>query len=405
MIILTLNCGSSSVKYSVFNTAHGTMLARGIVERVGLTGSFISHTVGTHEVKIEIKCLNHKVAIEHVLKLLVSSSDGILENITEVNAVGHRVVHGGEFFIESTIINEEVEDVIAELSTLAPLHNPANLQGIQAARDVLPKIPHVAVFDTAFHQTLPEYAFRYAIPSRWYDEKKIRKYGFHGTSHFYVSQRAMQLLGDSMKKSRIISLHLGNGVSITAIKDGKSIDTSMGLTPLEGLIMGTRSGDLDPGVILYMMRSENLSPEELDAILNRKSGLIGITTTSDMRDIEKKATEGDEKSHLALKMAVYRVQKYIGAYTVALGGLNAIIFTAGIGENSPTFRNHVLKDLEFLGIKLDEKANKKAIGGKEDQIISADSSDVKILVIPTNEELVMAQDVENVILRRNIKIP
>lgn len=384
------------------------MLVKGIVERVGLSGSFIHQKVGSQEIIQKFRCDNHQIAILYVLKLLVSPSEGVMKNISEVDAVSHRVVHGGEEFVESTIINSSVEKTIADLSSLAPLHNPPNLQGIQAAKAVLPNIPHIAVFDTAFHQSMPEYVYRYAIPSKWYLEKKIRRYGFHGTSHYYVSQRAMKLLHSSAESSRIITLHLGNGASVAAVKDGKSIDTSMGLTPLEGLVMGTRSGDLDPGIVLFMMQTANLSSKETDKILNRQSGLLGVAHSSDMRDIEEKAIQGDEKALLALKLAAYRVRKYIGAYFVALGGLDAIVFTAGIGERSSHFRSLVLKDLEFFGIELDQEANLEAVCGTQERIISSNASKIKIFVIPTNEELVMAQDTERIVNRidnKNIKVP
>ncbi len=380
------------------------MLAKGIVERVGFSGSFVHQKVGSQEITRKFRCENHQVAIQYILKLLVSPSEGVMENISEVDAVGHRVVHGGEEFVESTLINSIVEKVIADLSSLAPLHNPPNLQGIQAAKKVLPNIPHIAVFDTAFHQSMPEYVYRYAIPSKWYSENKIRRYGFHGTSHYYVSQRAMRLLGKSEKKSKIVTLHLGNGASVAAIKDGKSVDTSMGLTPLEGLVMGTRSGDIDPGVVLSMMRTANLSFGEADDILNRQSGLLGIAHSSDMRDIEEKAIQGDEKALLALNLAAYRVRKYIGAYFIALGGLDAIVFTAGIGERSSYFRSLVLKDLEFFGIEMDQEANLEAVSGTQERIISSNASKIKIFVIPTNEELVMAQDTERIVNQIN-KVP
>ncbi|MFW9991095.1 MAG: acetate/propionate family kinase [Candidatus Odinarchaeota archaeon] len=395
MIVLTLNCGSSSVKYSVFNTKTQQVLARGVVDRIGLPRSFIQYETLSRQIRREVKSENHKAAIHHVLDLLVSPIDGILRNFAEVEAVAHRVVHGGEHFVDSVLIDQVVEKVIEELEVLAPLHNPHNLQGIRAAKDVLPAVPHVAVFDTAFHQTISDFVYRYAIPLKWYSDYGVRRYGFHGTSHYYVSRRAMALLGESVEGSRIITLHLGNGSSATAVKDGKSIDTSMGLTPLEGLIMGTRSGDMDPGAVLFMIRAGNLSHNEVDNILNRKSGMFGITgTMSDLRDIEKKAVEGDENALLALKMSAYRIRKYIGAYYVALGGLDAIVFTAGIGENSPFFRSLVLRNLEFMDVELDEDLNSKAVGGYRESLISTTNSKIKIFVIPTNEELVLAQEIE-----------
>ncbi len=398
MKIMTLNCGSSSVKFSLFETLIKTTLAKGVVERIGIKNSFIRFRTRAEEKQEDIACESHKVAVKHILNLLCSSTKGVLKNINEVKAVAHRVVHGGESFIEPTLITKEVENTIDHLSTLAPLHNPSNLQGIQAAKQALPGIPHVAVFDTAFHQTLPEYAYRYAIPIEWYQEKKYRKYGFHGTSVAYVSQRAQKMMGNKESGLKFIVLHLGNGASITAVKNGLSIDTSMGLTPLEGLIMGTRSGDIDPGVILSMLRSSDLSVNKVDEILNRKSGLLGITQTmSDMRDIELNAIKGDQKAQLALDMAAYRIQKYIGAYYVILGGLNAIIFTAGIGERSHRFRSLVLNDLEFMGVILDQKVNSKAIDGNKEKLISSSDSEIKVFVIPTNEELMMVEFTEKLI--------
>ncbi|MHA1331215.1 MAG: acetate/propionate family kinase, partial [Candidatus Hodarchaeales archaeon] len=330
-------------------------------------------------------------------ELLLKSDDKILSSADEIEAVGHRVVHGGEEFVNSTVIDTKVVDTIERLSSLAPLHNPHNLSGIKAARKALPNIPHVAVFDTAFHQTLPEYAYRYAIPNDWYIKEKFRKYGFHGTSHYYVSQKAISLLKEmGIEAKRIITVHLGNGASITAIRNGKSIDTSMGLTPLEGLVMGTRSGDIDPGAVLALM--QKLSLKDVDRLLNKQSGFLGLTeVTNDMRDIEKSYSQGDEKAILAVKLAAYRVKKYIGAYFAILGGLDAIVFTAGIGENSHLFRSEILKGLECLGIEIDKMANEKVCGGKETKEISSRTSKVKVLVIPTNEELVMAQEVVKVL--------
>lgn len=402
MIILTLNCGSSSFKYSLFDTNTKQMLIKGVAERIGLPNSSISHKSGSRKKIIEIENSNHREAIKFVLDLLVSTEDGVISNLEEVGAVAHRVVHGGENFVKSTLITPEVEKTIEELAHLAPLHNPANLQGIRAAKNELDSIPHIAVFDTAFHQTMPERAFRYAIPSELYEDHSVRKYGFHGTSHYYVSKRAMKIL--SNKKAKIISLHLGNGASIAAIDAKRSIDTSMGFTPLEGLIMGTRSGDIGAGVILYLLRDQKLTVDEIDNILNRKSGLMGITSSkgeiglSDMRDIEIKATKGNEKAKLALEMTAYRASKYIGAYFVALGGLDCIVFTAGIGENSSVIRELIISKLDCLGIKIDSTKNQSVNG---ETMISSEDSKVKILVIPTNEELVMANDAEKIVKSLN----
>ncbi|MHA2363009.1 MAG: acetate/propionate family kinase [Candidatus Hodarchaeales archaeon] len=399
MIILTLNCGSSSVKYSLFDTKTQNMLAKGIVGRIGLSNSYIHHNTQTMNFKRDIKCKDHTKAIKYALDMIISplESGGVLKNLKNVEAVGHRVVHGGEKFIRSTLVNNEVEQVIEDLSELAPLHNPPNLQGIRAAKAHLPNVSHVAIFDTAFHQTMPDFAYRYAIPQEWYSEYKVRRYGFHGTSHYYVSQRAKELLNKSVKNAKIITLHLGNGASVTAVKEGVSIDTSMGMTPLEGLIMGTRSGDIDPAVIFYMLRSKKMSPKEIDNTLNRESGLLGITNYQDVKDVVDLAKKGDTNAMLALKMATYRIRKYIGAYFMAMEGLDAIVFTAGIGENSSYFRELVLEGLDFFGVELDKKTNLEAIGGSEERIISKKTSKIKVFVIPTNEELVMAQDVEKIV--------
>jgi len=374
------------------------MTVSGMVQRIGITGSFLLQKCGKIEYKESFTCENHKIAIKKILDLLVSPDSGPLRSLDVINAAGHRVVHGGEEFVRSVIIDKEVENTIDKLAVLAPLHNPSNLLGIRAAKEVLPAIPHVAVFDTAFHQSIPEHAYRYAIPGKWYRTSGIRRYGFHGTSHNYVTKRASKLLGKKVIEPKIISLHLGNGSSAAAVKNGQSIDTSMGLTPLEGLIMGTRSGDIDPGAVLYMMREGKMSPDEIDRVLNRESGFTGITgSMSDLRDIIDAANKGDEKAGLALAMAAYRIRKYIGAYTVSLGGLDAIVFTAGIGENSPLFRKLVLENLSFLGITLDDEANTMAVGGSKEIVISTSRSKVRVFVIPTNEELAMAQEVQKVI--------
>lgn len=400
MIILTINCGSSSFKYCLFDTEKKEMLIKGVAERIGLPDSFTSLKKGSDKKIIKVENKNHREAIKFVLDLLVSTNNGVISNLSEIDAVAHRVVHGGEKFVKSILITEKIEDTIDKLSHLAPLHNPANLQGIRAAKTELKSIPHIAVFDTAFHQTIPAKAYRYAIPTEMYEEHSVRKYGFHGTSHYFVSRRALKIL--NKQDAKIITLHLGNGASIAAINSKKSIDTSMGFTPLEGLIMGTRSGDIDAGVIFYLLRNQNLTVDKVDNILNRKSGLKGITSSkesaglSDMRDIEAKAAKGDEKAKLALDMVAYRISKYIGAYFVALNGLDCIVFTAGIGENSVILREMVISNLECLGISINKKLNENVIGEK---IISSDDSKVKVLVIPTNEELVMAKDAEKIVKR------
>ena len=397
MLLLTINSGSSSLKYSLYETESFKLLTLGRVERIGLISPTIFYKKDDQEIKKEVQCNDHREALELILNLLMSSEKPLILALSDVYAVVHRVVHGGERFMEDTIINDKVESIIEKLSVLAPLHNPPNLQGIQACRKLLPKVPHVAVFDTAFHNTMPNYAFRYAIPSEWYDTKKFRRYGFHGTSVEYVSQRAIRLLG-VQNSSRIIVLHLGNGASITAVKDGKSIDTSMGLTPLEGLIMGTRSGDLDPGLILAMIRTKKLTVDQLDHLLNKESGLLGLTGKfRDMRDIEASAKSGDPLALLTLEMASYRIKKYIGAYFTILGGLDALIFTAGIGEKSSYFRAMIMDGLEVLGALLDEKKNNEVATRDEETSISRSDSKVDILVIPTNEELMMAQKAFNLI--------
>jgi acetate kinase len=391
LLILTINSGSSSLKYSLYETERFKLLTEGRVERIGLNRPLILYKKNDSELEKEIKCNDHREALEIVLELLMSSKEQFIHTLTDVFTVVHRVVHGGERFMKDTIIDDKVESIIEELSLLAPLHNPSNLQGIQACRKLIPNVPHVAVFDTAFHNTIPEYAFRYAIPTEWYDKNKFRRYGFHGTSVEYVTQRAIDFLGGE-KSRRLIVLHLGNGASITAIKNGKSIDTSMGFTPLEGLIMGTRSGDLDPGLILAMIRSKKLTVDQVDHLLNKESGLLGITGKfRDMREIEESAKSGDSLALLALEMASYRIKKYIGAYYTVLGGLDAIVFTAGIGEKSAHFRAMVMDGLQVLGAILDEEKNREAVIREEEILVSRSDSTVRVILIPTNEELLMAQ--------------
>ncbi|MHA1973817.1 MAG: acetate/propionate family kinase [Candidatus Hodarchaeales archaeon] len=400
MIVLTINCGSSSLKYSLYEIESESLISKGLVERIGQKEASIRHWTKKTNVNKNIRCPDHSTAIKLVIELLLKSNDKVIASTDEIKAVGHRVVHGGEDFLNSIIIDSKVLEAIDRLSSLAPLHNPHNLSGILAAKKILPNIPHIAVFDTAFHQTLPDYAYRYAIPNIWYTKEKIRKYGFHGTSHYYVSQKAINLLKKKgIEGKRIITIHLGNGASITAIKDGKSIDTSMGLTPLEGLVMGTRSGDIDPGAVLAL--ANKMSVKEVDRLLNKQSGYLGLTgLTNDMRDIEQNYIRGDEKAILAVKMAAYRVKKYIGAYFAILGGLDAIVFTAGIGENSHLFRFEILKELKCLGIEIDENTNKLACGGLKTEEISSNTSKVKVFVIPTNEELVIVQEVAQVLKKQ-----
>ena len=397
MKILTLNCGSSSVKYSLWEVEENTNLKKelcnGIVERIGLENSYVRHKIPKKdEAKLSVDCKTHEEAIKLVFDLLEDKERGVVKSLEEINAVGHRVVHGGEKFRCSTIVNEEVIKAIEELSPLAPLHNPANVSGIKAAMKMLPDIPHVAVFDTAFYTELPPYVYLYALPYEWYEKYGVRKYGFHGTSHRYVAKRAAALLNKELSDVNLITLHIGNGVSVTAIKKGVAYEHSMGFTPLEGAIMGTRCGDVDPGAVLFVMKQENLTPDYMNEILNKKSGLLGITGKYvDRRDILKAAEKGEERAELAIKMEVHRLKKFIGAYAAVMGGVDAIAFTAGVGENSPFYRRKICENLDFLGIKLDHEKNEVAVGGREMEISTSDSP-VKVFVIPTNEELIFVEE-------------
>lgn len=391
MKIIVLNCGSSSIKYELIVMPEKKVLSKGIAEKIGLKGSAIKHTSedGT-EHKFEGQILDHQQGIEYLLGVLTSKEYGCLNHIDEIDAVGHRVVHGAEEFSGSVLINDEVINALEKSTELAPLHNPPNLKGIYAMQQLLPKAPQVGVFDTAFHQTMPEHVFLYAVPYVLYEKYKIRRYGFHGTSHKYVSARACEVLGVPIEKQKIITCHLGNGSSLAALKDGKSYDTSMGMTPTEGLIMGTRSGDLDPGALLFIAEKENISIKYTSSLINKFSGVLGISgVSSDMRDIESAAGEGNHRAQLALQMFAYRAKKYIGAYAAALGGVDIIVFTGGIGENDTQTRKQILDGLEFLGIKTDRK--KLGARGKETLLTTADSK-VKVIVIPTDEELMIAKD-------------
>lgn len=404
MKILVINCGSSSLKYQLINSEEGITLAKGLADRVGLQlygSASMTHQAKGQKWHYEVDMPDHFRAMEEVAKVLIHPEKGVIRSLEEIEAVGHRVVHGGEKFTGSVYITEEVEKAIEECANLAPLHNPPNLLGIKAAKSLLPNIPHVATFDTAFHSTIPPYAHIYALPYELYTRYGIRRYGFHGTSHYYVSQRAMKYLWENFNippsESRIITCHLGNGCSITAVKGGKSIDTSMGLTPTEGLVMGTRCGDIDPAIIPFLMEKENLSPQEMDDILNKKSGLLGISgCTNDMRDIEEEMAKGNERALLAYEIFCYRVKKYIGAYSAVMGGVDAVVFTGGIGENGPMERTKICEGLEFLGVKIDEEKNQSTIRGKEGDI-SAEGAPTRVLVIPTNEELVIAQETAKVV--------
>ncbi|BDD04703.1 acetate/propionate family kinase [Aureibacter tunicatorum] len=392
MKILVLNCGSSSIKYQLFEMNSSEVIAKGIIEKIGLSGSFLKHTKQDGEkVKLVGDIVDHTIGIEYILGVLVSEKHGCLKSLNEIEAVGHRVVHGGEKFNDSVIITDKVIDEIEACVDLAPLHNPPNLQGINAMKSLLPDVQQVAVFDTAFHQTMPDYAYTYAIPYSLYKKYGLRRYGFHGTSHKYVSQRACEILGKDYKTQKIISCHLGGGASVAAIKNGESIDTSMGLTPLEGMIMGTRSGDVDLGVLTFIMNKEDIDVKAANALVNKHSGVLGITgISSDMRDIENASAEGNERAKLALEMYDYRIKKYIGAYSAAMGGCDIIIFTGGVGENGDSTRAGVCQGLEYLGVELDSEINSSFRA--EEKVISKPESKVTLMVVPTNEELMIARD-------------
>ncbi len=391
MKIIILNCGSSSIKYQLIEMPNKEVLAKGLVEKIGLEGSRIKHKRGDGlEIVSEHPIKNHKDGMEEVLDIICSADSGSLTSLNEIDAVGHRVVHGGEDFSGSVPITDEVIKALEECIELAPLHNPPNLEGIYTMQRLLPDVPQVGVFDTAFHQTMPEHVYLYAIPYVLYEKYKVRRFGFHGTSHKYVSARACEILGVDINKQKIITCHLGNGSSIAAIKNGKSFDTSMGMTPAEGLIMGTRTGDLDPGALLYMAEKEETSIKETSNLLNKKSGMLGISgVSSDMRDIENAANEGNHQAQLALEMFAYRAKKYIGAYTAALGGVDIIVFAGGIGERDTETRKRILKGLEFLGFELNPE-NLDVKG--EEILLSTKDSTVKVIVVPTDEEMMIAKD-------------
>jgi acetate kinase len=397
MRILVLNCGSSSVKYQLIDTSVNIALAKGMVSRIGLSDAVLNQKpFDRPEFKISAEILDHIMAIEYVVQALLSRDHGVIKDKSEIEAIGHRVVHGGEEFSDSAMITSEVLSQIKKCIDLAPLHNPHNIKGINAAQKIFPGISQVAVFDTAFHQNMPPTSYIYGIPYILYKKYGIRKYGFHGTSHYYVAHRSAQLLQKDLKELLMITCHLGNGASMAAIKDGKSIDTSMGFTPLEGLLMGTRSGDLDPAVILHIMAHEELTLHEANTLLNKHSGLQGISSvSSEMRDILEESQKGNRSAQLALDIYCNRIKKYIGAYAAILGGLDVLVFTAGIGENAPLVRKKSCDNLEFLGIKIHDKKNKETI--KVEATISSPQSKVKVLVIPTNEELVIARDTERII--------
>ncbi len=390
MNILVINCGSSSLKYQLINSISGEVLAKGLCERIGIDGMLTYQPEGGDKEKSEIAMPTHTEAINAVIQALTNEKTGVIKSLSEVGAVGHRVVHGGEKFTSSCLITEESIKAIEECNDLAPLHNPANLIGIRACQELMPGVPMVAVFDTAFHQTMPEVAYMYGLPYEYYEKYKVRRYGFHGTSHSYVSKRVAEILGKPYDQLKIIVCHLGNGASISAVKYGKSVDTSMGLTPLEGLVMGTRSGDLDPAILEFVAKKANLTLDEITEVLNKKSGMLGISClSSDGRDLEAAAEAGNAKAKLALDVFDYRVIKYIGAYAAVMNGVDAIAFTAGIGENNKEMRKAVCENLGYLGIQIDDEKNN--VRGEE-RIISTDDSKVKVLLVPTNEELAIARE-------------
>lgn len=397
MKVLVINCGSSSLKYQLFEMDNESVLAKGLVERIGIAGSRIKHTkTGMDPVVKETDIPDHKVAFKEVTAMLLDDRHGALKNLGELAAVGHRVVHAGEKYAGSVLVTKDVIDALTECIPLAPLHNPANLMGINAVTEALPDIRQVGVFDTAFHQTMPSHAYIYGIPYEYYEKYKIRRYGFHGTSHLYVSNRAAEMLGKPIESLKIITCHMGNGSSITAVQGGQSVDTTLGFGTAPGVIMGTRCGDLDPVIIPYLMQQEGLDAKGISDLLNKKSGLLGISgVSSDLRDVEEAAEKGNCRARLAESILYYGVKKYIGAYAAAMGGVDAIVFTAGIGENSPKGREAICSGLEFMGVKLDREKN--AARGR-DRFISADDSAVKVLVIPTDEELVIARDTKRIAL-------
>jgi len=396
MKILVLNCGSSSIKYQLFNMQERKVVSKGVVEKLGMKGSFLKHVREDGQVVLfEGEIIDHKIGIEYILGVLTSHKHGCLKSLDEIDAVGHRVVHGGEKFKSSVFIDEEVKATLEKNIEIAPLHNPPNLKGIYAMEELIPGIPQVSVFDTAFHQTMEPYAYMYGIPYVLYKKHAIRRYGFHGTSHRYVSTRVCELLNLDISTQKIVTCHLGNGASVTAVKNGNSVDTSMGFTPIEGLIMGTRAGDLDIGVVTFIMEKEELGLRSANNLFNKHSGMLGLTgVSSDMREIEQAAHAGNERAKLALEMYSYRVKKYIGAYAAAMGGLDIIVFTGGIGENAGNIREGAVNGLEYMGVVLDREKNRDFRNEGE---ISTPHSKVKVMVVPTNEELMIALDTETIV--------
>ncbi|MGB9821011.1 MAG: acetate kinase [Pseudothermotoga sp.] len=395
MKILVVNCGSSSVKYQFVDMKTEKVLCKGLAERVGIEGSRLVHRVNADKHVIEKSMKDHEEALKLILEVLLDPEIGVIKDLSEISAVGHRVVHGAERFASSVLIDDEVMKVLEENVHLAPLHNPPNIMGIRAVQKLLPNVPNVGVFDTAFHQSMPKKAFLYPIPYEFYEKYRIRRYGFHGTSHRYVSKRAAEMLSRDYYDFKVITCHLGNGASIAAVRHGKSVDTSMGFTPLEGIVMGTRSGDIDPAIVIYMQQNLGMPVDKVYDTLNKKSGMLGLSqVSSDMRDIEEAAFSGNEMAQVALDIYVYRIAKYIGAYAAAMNGVDAIVFTAGVGENSPYVREKVCEYLGFLGVKLDKNLNQ--LKGTE-RIISTPDSKVAVLVVPTDEELVIARDTKQIV--------
>lgn len=392
MNVLVLNCGSSSVKYKLFQMPEGKVLAQGGVEKLGLSDSFLKLRLPSGEkVVLEKDMPEHTVAIDFILKTITGSEYGCIKSLSEIDAVGHRLVHGGDKFSESVVITDAVVESVKQCIDLAPLHNPSTLKGVAAVTELIPGVPQVGVFDTAFPQTMPQRAFMYALPYEYYEKYGVRRYGFHGTSHRFVSKRACEFLGLDYNKARIITAHIGNGASMCAIKEGKCIDTTMGLTPTEGLMMGTRVGDVDPGALVFIGEKEGLSMAQLSEVINKKSGVLGVSgVSSDMREIEEAISQGNERAKLALEMYDYRIKKYVGAFTAAMGGLDLLVFTGGVGENQTTTREYVCEDMQYMGVEIDKTLNAKIHG--DEALLSTKESKVKVVVIPTDEELMIALD-------------
>ena len=396
MKILVLNCGSSSIKYALYDMTDQSVITSGGIEKIGLPDSFIKMKVNGEKVQIDRPIEEHTAGVQFIFEVLTTGEHAVLENLEELGAVGHRMVHGGEKFNKSAILNDEIMEVFEACNDLAPLHNPANIKGVNAVKALLPNIPQVGVFDTAFHQTMPDYAYMYALPYELYEKYGVRRYGFHGTSHRYVSQRVCEFLGKDPETTRIITCHIGNGASIAAVKNGKCVDTSMGLTPLEGLVMGTRCGDVDAGALTFLMDKLNLDTKGLSDLLNKQSGLAGVSgLTSDLRDILAGIAEGNNRARLAKEMYTYRIKKYIGQYAAAMGGVDVILFTGGAGENQWDVREEATSGLEFMGVKLDDEKNRACRA--TEAVISADESQVKVCVIPTDEELMIALDTQSLV--------